>query len=817
MNEPEERRANDGAYVENDMLDLVYFGAAGVVREEKEYIRIRRGLEAKGNVEPENLTGLALSGGGIRSASFSLGIMQALAHCGWLKKIDYLSTVSGGGYIGSSLIWLLKSNTDFGMERENFPLSSYPMSGKSRLDHDHTPLQKRLEESSTASKFKGKLLRFIRQNARYLNPGRGINLFSLAGLALRGGIVGIAVYGGLVTLLLWLFMYCGAFDCQWEYLHVPGLLAKNFFLALFFWGLVIYLASIPVFALVTIFSGNGRKSPTYGLRRWYEISLGYFLPFLVCLGILGSLPVVRYSLIEYSRKDASPPAEFTVSGQRTTAGDFAFSGVIRSKPVSTEKKPAIPVSSCIEEKNPVPRPSFLAALRGEMRALGAGLGALALALISALGAFFKTGRLTMKKLPLGPLVSAGIILLVFGQLLTSYSLLVVIENTGVERTFLLVMSCVLLILASINLNYLSLHRFYRDRLMETFLPNVYELLERKYESAHIAQAADQARLHAMGAMQNGKNAEQWRVPYHIINTNVVLVSSNHPRFRGRGGDSFILSPAYCGSNATGWRATRDYMEGSMTLATAMAISGAAVNPSAGCGGEGITRSPFLSALMGMLNLRLGYWVTNPDCHRGLWRKVIPSSILPGLCEISFRNLLNEESRFLQLSDGGHFENLGLYELVRRKLKLIIVCDGGADPNFTFSELANAMEKVRSDFGALIMLESEHLACLVPDDGDKQGEKYAERPYLLAKITYADGSEGRMIYITTTFFKQLSADLYGYRKKHPDFPDEPTTDQFFDEKQFEAYRELGFQAAWAMIKGKDVVDDFVVHGIMQGGR
>jgi len=82
----------------------------------------------------------------------------------------------------------------------------------------------------------------------------------------------------------------------------------------------------------------------------------------------------------------------------------------------------------------------------------------------------------------------------------------------------------------------------------------------------------------------------------------------------RGGDNFIMSPAYCGSNATGWRKTKEYMGGEVTIASAMAISGAAVNPDAGCGGEGVTRQPFLSILMGMLNLRLGYWVPNPNPH-----------------------------------------------------------------------------------------------------------------------------------------------------------------------------------------------------------
>jgi hypothetical protein len=210
--------------------------------------------------------------------------------------------------------------------------------------------------------------------------------------------------------------------------------------------------------------------------------------------------------------------------------------------------------------------------------------------------------------------------------------------------------------------------------------------------------------------------------------------------------------------------------------------------------------------MGLLNFRLGYWVSNPHYWQK-WRGGVrnPNFLLPGLWEVLLRNRLTEKGVFLQLSDGGHFENLALYEMVRRKLRLIIVCDGGADPDFTFSDLANAMEKVRADFGALIMIDNNDLRPLTPkrcDDPD--GVACAERSYLVATIRYADNSEGLLIYLTTTFFKGVTADLYGYKKEHPAFPDEPTSDQFFDERQFEAYRELGFQAAWRMMQDDEVV-------------
>jgi hypothetical protein len=387
--------------------------------------------------------------------------------------------------------------------------------------------------------------------------------------------------------------------------------------------------------------------------------------------------------------------------------------------------------------------------------------------------------------------------------------------------------------------------------METFMPNVPDAVDvhgavpgrvRKHD-------ADGAKLFEM-CPRTGARAHV--APYHIVNTNVVLVSSYIPKFRARGGDNFVLTPLYCGSNATGWCATggdgnaRSPFE-SLTFATAMAVSGAALNPNTGAGGEGVTRQPLLSFLMGVLNIRLGYWAPNPSpraeslhrlknidtkrrggrwgpsLKRGVYRvltswllcgKSGPNALCPGLSELFMRMSLDENSQQIQLSDGGHFENLGLYELIRRRLKLIIVCDGTADKDFAFADLANAVERVRADFGAIVDIDSADLERLVPK-AERKGHvetepasRYAERGYLVADITYSAGppdanKKGKLIYMTTTFFKELSADLYAYRKCNDAFPDQPTSDQFFDEKQFEAYRELGFQTACRMMCGEDV--------------
>lgn len=781
--------------------DVEYFGAQEVVAAELESIRTRQRDPA---LQTAQLRGLALSGGGIRSASFSLGIMQALAHNGWLARIDYLSTVSGGGYIGASLTWTLNSDPQtFGLKDSNFPFVSFPMSGEAREVEDRIPLDQRLGTKKT--KWRGRLLNFLRQNAKYLTPGKGLNLLALVWIALRGAAMGLLVYGALITLL-----FLGAFQfhllqevCALSFL--PKVLRQNWLLLAAVVGFGLWAATIPLYSLATWFYHYWKlQRRSYRLRRGYERTAGWLLPILLALLLLGVIPWAHdWVVAQGAVASMSKAGQFMVTGNLTTAGEFSFQGTMHS--TAKDKGQAVPphaapgASPC-----PEPRPgdqnSLWDNIWQEVNALGVGIATILVGLLSGIMTFFKTKSLKPGRVPQGLLVTLGVSALLFGIALFAYTVAVAVINTTGDNTpqswlyIDLGLLATLLFTVCTNLNHISIHRYYRDRLMETFLPEIDKVLAGKYH----ASLSSRANTEPLSAMTHG--------PYHIVNTNVVLVSSDKPKLRGRGGDNFILSPLYCGSYATGWQGTTDFLGGTMTLASAMATSGAAMNPSAGCGGEGITRSPVLSVLMGLLNFRLGYWVSNPQ-YGQQWRGGLrnPNFLLPGLWEVLFRNRLTEKGVFLQLSDGGHFENLALYELVRRKLKLIIVCDGGADPDFTFSDLANAMEKVRADFGALIMIDTNDLRPLTPkrcDDPD--GAPCAERGYLVATIKYADNSEGTLIYLTTTFFAGVTADLYGYKKEHPAFPDEPTSDQFFDEKQFEAYRELGFQAAWSMMNDAAVV-------------
>lgn len=795
-------------YVDYNDDDTTHFGAEGVIRKELEYINRRRGNQ--GDTKLDDLSGIALSGGGIRSASFSLGVLQALSHNGWLKKFDYLSTVSGGGYIGSSISWLLSQKLDknetgierFGVEKHNFPYGSYPMAGVDPKAYQNIPAAEVAnpinQDVGVTENYKGKLLRYLRQQAKYLTPGDGINAMSLVAVVLRGALLSLLVYFGLLLLFFVLierpllsFELQGVNTAVW--LSVIGG-------SLFFLSAVIYsLAAFWLSKKTDKQKNEGEaakkgKGRAYRFRQRYERFTGKLLTVSLLMLVVGMIPYVDEALQYLTTDVTGVMSDFEISGSKADDGSLQISGSIKA---STEQGAA-------------PKPEGLA---------GFIVGALStlLGFSSGILAFFKTGSKEKGILPMAWLVVVGTIAIWFGLLLLSYRISVYFWASNTLQTAAMIWIAGAIGVGVIgriaNINYTSIHRYYRDRLMEAFMPDVDKALDGNI-ATRAAAGADKMGISSLLDDNSQPGLKDNPAPYHLINTNVVLASSRIPKFRGRGGDSFILSPYYCGSNATGWTQSKAFMRDRMNLPTAMAISGAAVNPDTGVGGDGVTRQPLLSMLMGLLNIRLGYWAPNPANDRKQPKKSvsIPNYFFPGLSELLLRQNLNENNSYIELTDGGHFENLALYELIRRRTRLIIVCDAGADAEFQFSDLANAIEKVRVDFGTLILCDCEDLQPLVPRAKDKAADddiKCAKRGYLMSRIIYPDNSEGRLIYIKTTFFEQLSADLYGYKKTHPEFPDESTGDQFFDEKQFEAYRELGFQTAWRMMQDPEICADVYV--------
>jgi hypothetical protein len=315
-----------------------------------------------------------------------------------------------------------------------------------------------------------------------------------------------------------------------------------------------------------------------------------------------------------------------------------------------------------------------------------------------------------------------------------------------------------------DINAISMHSYYRSRLAEAFLPEV------DTTGPHLAADAHPMMFRLVDVDPKSGT------PYHLINTTLNTTSSRNATYRARNGESFVLAPLYCGSRATGYRRTRDYLSGRMTLSSAFAISGAAVDPD-----MSETRARPISFLMTLLNARLGYWTQNPRYEASAWR-------WPAWYGLMFREMfgvgLSESHARIHLADGGHFENLGLYELLRRRCRYIIVSDAGADPDCTLADLGQAVQRARADLGADVRICADDLA--------RPGDAVRDQVHLYGTVTYADGTRGDILYMKALLRKNLTADIYAYWRLNPAFPNQPTDNQFFGEMQFDSYRELGRQ-------------------------
>ena len=216
------------------------------------------------------------------------------------------------------------------------------------------------------------------------------------------------------------------------------------------------------------------------------------------------------------------------------------------------------------------------------------------------------------------------------------------------------------------------------------------------------------------------------------------------------------------------------------LGTALATSGAAVNPN-----MGFHTSSALAFLLTVFNVRLGWWLGNPRHPKAQGRATPLFGMFYLLMELFA--LTSDRSRYVNLSDGFHFENLGLYELVRRRCKYIIVGDAGADQEHSFDDLANAIRKCRTDFGIEIEMD---LAGLELDKDKKFSEAHAATGVIRYDLIDATLEKGILIYFKPTLTSGDPVDIQNYRTLHPAFPHQSTANQWFDESQFESYRQLG---------------------------
>jgi hypothetical protein len=672
-----------------------------------EQIAEQHRLPATGNDRLNDVAGLAISGGGIRSATFALGVVQRLAAAGVLSRFDYTSTVSGGGYLGSFLSTYL--NTD----------DADPADGKPAevgLSNNQLPFRKPPVGESGA-------LRHLRGHSKYLISGGLLNRLNMVLLAVHGVLANIVIFWPLLAgALLAVAAYQG------KVIH-DLVNQKTFSLGNYMWhagGQQVALLAIAV-ALITL------APASLLLRRLRLESLLTRYQTLVSFVLIGGLVVTVWNLI--------PPVfrQFDFVMKSDWKRWFANSTIVSGAVVLVQR--------------------FWANLDSAPAA--SKMKQVVVMMIMGLVA---------------PMFAAALFLWLGYELIVKQPVIWDGRLDSVLLLALLTFIPLLFGLLVLDINQSSLHPFYRRKLSEAYL-----IAHAPGHSGNVDQirSGDGLRLSEL-------RSRNPHAPYHLINTALNAPSSKNDAIRGRGTDFFLFSQLYVGSAATGYYETRQWekLDSHVNLGTAMAISAGAASPY-----MGMVTVPSASLLLTMLNIRLDYWLAVPN------RKRVPLLTWhPGpwyLLRQAF-GWMDEKSTFVNVSDGGHIENLAIYELLRRRCRFIVAIDGECDPNLSCGSLMQLTRFALIDFGVQIKIDLSRFRRT--DDGN------APFHFTLGEIHYPrlnDGSPaavGQILYVKLSCTGNEPPHVKHYRLRNSNFPHQSTADQFFDEEQFEAYRALGEHAA-----------------------
>jgi hypothetical protein len=670
----------------------------------------RRRTVLDANSGTENLVGMALSGGGIRSATFALGVVERLAEKGHLAHIDYLSTVSGGGYLGAFISSFLSSNRpDVGPNRNQSPF---------------------VRDSQVESA----ALRHLRNHSKYLIEGSRIA---------RLRVIGQVVYGIFANLLIVcpFILLLATATVALEGEEIKAALESSLKIQLSP-ILILLLAPLVLLGLgLPLVQNLGRYGPTWDwFRERYEIWTAVWLPVTVLGCGFELLPAL---FAGHNWLVGLHPSS------KSTLGPMLVPLVNGVLVVVTQRLPR--VSRYLLELLWVSGPlAFLAFYLSLTRFL------------------------VQAQVKAGGGVSWWQIPIPVGSAVVPWWIILVIDVALIVYGYMF-----------LNINLTSLHRFYRDRLASAYLLKPADL-----PKAPEPIANDLLKLSDLGAYHNA--------PYHLINAALNLAGSERSDLRGRNCDSFVFSKHFCGSPVLGYFPTKDWesLDGHLDLGTAVAISGAAAAPVMGM--ASIPRASFLLAL---LNVRLAYWLRSADPQKKpiwpSWSKILGR---PGPLYL-FREMfgrVDEKGRYVNVSDGGHLENLGIYELLRRRCKFIIAVDGECDPHMTCGSLTQVCRFASIDFGIDIQIRLSDLLL--------NSSSVSDAHFAVGSIKYPGEERGLLLYIKSSVTGNEPAYVLSYRALHGDFPHESTAKQLFNEHQFEAYRSLGFHVADALFRKELLLTD-----------
>jgi hypothetical protein len=370
----------------------------------------------------------------------------------------------------------------------------------------------------------------------------------------------------------------------------------------------------------------------------------------------------------------------------------------------------------------------------------------------------------------------------------------------------------------VDINLFSLYNFYRNRLTRCYLGASRAALGTRHP--HPFTGFDNDDDVPLDQLAAGKTRDFAQRPYHIVNTTLNMTSGENLAWQQRKAASFFFSPLYCGFHlpravetgqaAGGFMKTTQYMRGEHAfgplndygpmLGGVVAVSGAAVSPN-----SGFHTDPGVAFLLTLFNVRLGRWCPNPALPD------MPRRSSPGFGGALYLNELfgaaDSTSSYVYLSDGGHFDNLGIYELVRRRAGLIVLCDCGEDASLQFDDLADTIRKCSADLGVDIVINVDPLRRESGDNpppfsADHVVEGAIRYPRLEGSALDTPPFVGKLILVKPTLTKEIyqcASDLRNYALVEPAFPQQSTVDQWFDEAQFESYRKLGYLIGCRLLK------------------
>jgi Patatin-like phospholipase len=686
-----------------------------------------------------DMIGLALSGGGIRSAAFCTGVLQGLANNDVMPKIDYLSTVSGGGYIGAAV-----------SVSQPWPDDVFPF----------LPANKDEKVDSEA-------MRQLRNNANYLKFGKAMQMLINLAIYLRGLVANIVFVAPFVVGLAGLTLFWNKDYDSLRHAELLGLDLPTWFVGFgaFAFSIAGLVATLLIYIAWSIYQSKSAAEELKGKWTW---AAALVLPLLGLILFMELQPVLAALLLD-------------TTGSSTRSFSFTLDRII------TWFAPLTAIISVVTPflgnflKGGESGNGWTAAVQKISSKAVIWLAGLALPLLLWL--------LYLRLVAEGITYAKVVCPQLPGSALAAYCSLTDTRLFANLTDYAPALACsiVALLLAFVwtflSPNGNSLHRLYRERLGDAFCIRM---------NGTTVEARDEVRLSELARQR----------PYHLINTAINVQNSPKANARGRNADFFLFSPGFIGSEVTGYAKTETVEQVMMDengvqldIATAVAISGAAVSSNMGTE----TIKP-MALTLAFLNFRLGYWFPNPNM---IGKEKLPrSSISYFIREVFGR--LDEESEIVYLTDGGHIENLGIYELLRRRCKVIIAVDAEADPGMTFPALIKLQRYARIDLGARIDLNWSHIAD-VSLKAQKNEPVQSDGPHCaIGRIEYDNGGIGILFYVKSSVTGDENDYVKDYNRRYRAFPHESTGDQFFSEEQFEVYRSLGFHAIDGALKGKHKV-------------